>query len=220
MKILPRALIEPEFVDIYSQFIENSIVAAKEEIPMIKGETMRRSEEIRIAKLQRVLSGTAGERGSLDHEMTRLRRLPIQRYYVEHTRAEGQYPARVFLAAKTQDILLSANYKKKHDWNLGEYVIGLPLSNPTAFDLVPLRDPLTINRHPHHLASLTPGVKHPFNMKKRNCLAGFATIITNMARDGEIAELFMVLHRFLSNWNPGSPLKRPQYIAHAHAREI
>lgn len=216
MKPIERALIEPGFLDTYTEFIRHSLEKAEKELSMFKNARLIETETFRIGKLRGILNGTPGTRGSLDHEMTRLRRLPVVRYYSEIVQPENGFEERTFLCADTKPVLMFEVNRslKKPKWNGGPYKIAIPLLNPSAFHLIPLDDPRTSSRHPHHTAGPVSGVDNPLNFNRGTCLKQFAFIINTLAADGEIAELFGVLYRFTASVNTGSTLRTAKYITH------
>lgn len=208
MKKYVRAEVSKEFVDAMVEIaqarIRNFIEVA--EYSMNK-QLILHQKAPAIAKLRRLKT-----REGRDYEITRLRGLDYVGFGVVE-RNDKRY-----LVAKTKDITLTLWKRSKPGpsaprWDMGPYIIYIELeglkngliSNP---HFIPLRSPLTENRHPHHKARpSSPNWPYdPLQFVPSTCWGSFGPIVSDCAKNGDIVELFRAFHAYLSRYDSGSPL--------------
>lgn len=188
-----RANISKEFVERYREAIEMSLEETKTLIEQSRGTGQYEKNVGRARKLHRVLHGPKDERGSIGHEITRLRSLPFVKYEVKE--AGGI----TWMCGVSNDIIMTGNR------DAGPYVIAFNVTNGSDFHLIPTRDPRTAYRTAHHRA--TPNSElSPLEFPKSTCQGSFGTVLRLTARNGEYAELFRSLYKFTETYNSRSPL--------------
>jgi hypothetical protein len=157
-----------------------------------------------------------GSRAGMDYEITRLRALPYARFTV----AEHHGP---WLVGITKPITI------EHDeygltqkvFHLGCYAVYVPFraledQDATAMHFVPIKNTMSLYRHPHHRIDLwgshsayndaTEAPLHPLDKHIATCWGGFGGAIGGLLDIVDIPDLFRHIYLYLSRYDRGSPL--------------
>ena len=210
IKVKPRTAVPAEFIEALKSTVRARLSAIKQELdgysPRYRQMYVRQSA-IAIARLQKLLRDPA----ALDMEITRLRGLPFTSFWMDFGHIEGGY-----FAAETKEIIVSYNKEK---WDLGPYQVYMPVSSfirgevgsfrNAGFHFVPVREPLTEQRHMHHVCySNNDAVakKDPLLMQPSTCWGGFGPVILGNVKDCDVVETFRTVYTYLCRYDASSPL--------------
>jgi hypothetical protein len=107
-------------------------------------------------------------------------------------------------------------------YHLGPYKVCIPMAtfNRRGIDgvhFVPLKNPLSYNRHPHHHANFHSEGNYPNNVRfdkivhplqdaPSTCWGNYGALFAALVADGDIPELFRQFYIYLTRYNAGSPL--------------
>ena len=210
IKVKPRTAVPAEFVDALKSTARARLAAMKAEM---EGFNTRyrpmyvKQHALAIARLQKLLKDPIAQ----DMEITRLRGLPFTSFWMDYGHVENGY-----FAAETKDIIVAHN---KDKWNLGPYRVYMPVSSfikgevgsfrNAGFHFVPMREPLTEQRHMHHVCysnSDAVAKKDPLLMNPSTCWGGFGPVVLGNVRDGDVVETFRTIYTYLTRYDASSPL--------------
>jgi len=122
-----------------------------------------------------------------------------------------------YLMAQTEDIILegkSRYWETEQRWDLGPYIIMLPLGGQTGeMHWIPMREPTTHNRHPHH--RIKPSIVNRDQLEVSTCLGGFADSVAMALQIGDINTVLKFMTDYVKSWNPDSVLRHMEELPHA-----
>ncbi len=78
---------------------------------------------------------------------------------------------------------------------------------------IPVRDPLTWDRHPHH--RIRQQLIDPSQMEVSTCLGGFADSVPMALAIGDVNTVLKFMVNYVQSWNPDSVLRHMNQIPHA-----
>jgi hypothetical protein len=208
IKTISRASVSVEFLEYLRQVYETFIHQEKQhaaEYPSgaAKYLKMRASAHAHILSVLRV--GHSDNRSGLEYEMTRLRVLPYQEFTT--TIRKGKK----YLVGVTKPIVIEGDGCDRK-YYLGSYAVYLSLDAianccPDDFQFIPLKQPYSHARHPHHKVDYEmDSTVHPLDKEPRTCWGGFGNPVRLLLDIPDIPELFRLLYLYLSRYNPSSPL--------------
>ena len=121
-----------------------------------------------------------------------------------------------FFVGRTLPITMVSNAMKNYD--AGEYLVFVRtedfLGGMVKVGLIPVKDPKTYARTPHHYATDTPRSINPWLWPVSTCLGGFGSLLANTYQYFNLPEMFRAWHMYLSRYNEASPLVRIHYCEH------
>jgi len=170
-----------------------------------------------------VAKGVNSPGEGLDYEITRLRGKRFKKISVTsgmfYSPKDNNWKnkKRRALCINTSDVVV----KFKGDlYSLGEYMIYFPTSDLESRVManphfIPVRNPYTRNRHPHHLAYANSSCDSPTCYQSSTCFGSFAGILTSALSSGRLTDFLISIWTFLNIYNPGSPLTRLSNLSHA-----
>jgi len=164
------------------------------------------------------LKGLCTNQDLLDKEITRLRGLPYERFYVR------QYKGRQWLVGLTRPVVMNDDVRL---YQAPRYFVYIP-ENVVArgtdadFHFVPEGNELTTARHPHHKTRDyyydengisqplgAGGVKDPLDYVPSTCWGSFGVIANSCITAGDMVDLFRNIGIYLTRVNQNSLLVRP-----------
>ena len=128
-----------------------------------------------------------------------------------------EYGGKKYIAGVTRDITMlryngAGAMKPNAEYDIGRYMVCVPSTsfiNGTfsGVHLIPMRDPLVRNRHPHH-TGLAPNYnsENPLDMDPNTCSGTFGSIAMTLAYALDFAETMRTWVTFLSRYDRRSPL--------------
>lgn len=201
--------VQPFISDFYRAFI-NMYGAQLEQKYRDEWKTMK-------AHYEAVANGVMEKGVGMDYELTRLRNPRFTKIQVvgSEVKIGNKIVKDKILVAQTNAITVS----KK--WDLGQYRMYFPYTSlvnrsSTGFHFIPLRDPRTYNRHPHHRSH--DRVENPLVANTSNCYGSFGGHVSHALYQGRLVDLLIHHYLFLSVYNPGSPLVRLSNVEHAREK--
>ena len=159
-----------------------------------------------ISRLIPIVKNVNNGRTGLDFEKTRLRILPYTNF------SALEYGGTTWLTGKTVPVIIKENGV---DYQMGPYKVCVPLStfengNLNGIHFIPMKMPLSYNRHPHHHAEYpstgTRAISHPLANYPRTCWGNYGAILSAIINDGDIPEMFRQFYIYLTRYNAASPL--------------
>jgi len=152
----------------------------------------------------------------LDYELTRMRSPRFTKLYVTQGEifCSGKKQVKRILCVATDDIHVNGG-----EISLGEYRIYVPVEplmerTFSGVHFIPVRDPFTNHRHPHHTAYYDKRPDTPLLMAQNTCLGSFSGPISAALEFGRLSDYLVLLYTFLTVYNSGSPLTRLENISH------
>jgi len=152
-------------------------------------------------------------RCGLDYEISRLRKLPYKRLLVKlHKDSMGTL--HTFLIGETHKLTTTIgqeNFKNSRSQYRYQDFIGKKYEHGPYFicvdkrclgdseliwHIIPSPDPKSRCRHMHTSVNGHTGASNPLDFVQRTCWGSFNGIIQNLCMDGDIPEIFLLLHRF------------------------
>ena len=214
IKVKPRTAVPQEMIDALKALARNRLFEMNNEMRGYDNlryqQTYVRQNGLAIARMKKLLKDPT----ALDMEVTRLRGLRFTKYWLEPPHRSEDDDG--YFAAETPDIMI------KHDgmWNLGPYRVYLPVTafvrgqvgsfgNAVGFHFVPMREPLTEERHMHHVShstALSILNQDPLLMSPSTCWGGFGPVIVGSVKDCDVVETFRIIYTYLGRYDASSPL--------------
>jgi len=203
IRIVNRATVSDAFkyrmIEIYKSRltgIKNNIDSA---YPGIK-DNLKAKEMPKVNRLIALIN----DKSALDREITKLRSLP---YTVFDFQTHGE---RSFMYGKTKEITIIAN--KANQYDAGEYGVYAPFDRmmkgnlgQNCWHFIPFRDPKSHQRTPHHHSGHS-SYDHPLEANSATCWGSFGSVVPGILADGDVVELFRILHFYISRYDQNSPL--------------
>ena len=214
IKIAPSTLtIENSFkealISLYKSYLEN--------IKRASGNDQERLNRLLAAKpnaTRRALDGVNGyndERRGMSYDLARFR------IASEYTRLYAvKHEEKLWIMGDTKPVVISGhdrNQNMKASWQIGNYCVAFLLSDLASGVInnhfIPLTFPMTPNRHPHHVASLSEESEtsgSPLDMRARTCwgTGGFSAGVKFSMEELDIPALFSVIFKYLSRYDSHS----------------
>lgn len=179
IKISNRVEITPTFVKLIKQFYLRRYQSALER------SRYQNEDPGELERCRRIVQDPA----YFDMELTRLKTLNYHRFDADgDTMIAYTLPIQIFEKSNTRG--------ECGKYLLGEYKVMFDVSKkivPDNIRMIPMRQPDTEDRHPHHRAQYT-------------CWGSFGGLISMTCSTGDIPEVFRTLSIFLSTYNAASPL--------------
>jgi hypothetical protein len=158
-------------------------------------------------------------RGGLGYQMMRLRKAPFVKFDVKNRRVNGT--DQQWFIGETDEVIGRVVtragkpkrncYVKAGVWFVCIDVLAMGRAG-NCWHVLPKGAPKTANRHMHHYAHGT--FANPLDAQVSNCLGSFSNLISTLTHEGDVVELFYILYKFLSTFNPTSPLQRWPSLPH------
>lgn len=155
---------------------------------------------------------------ALDKELTRLRGLSYERFYIR------QYNEKKWMVGLTRPIVMSDGTRL---YQAPRYFVYVPEEVDTKgteakFHFIPEGHELVSARHPHHKAQTfdyneygrrveidTSHIKDPLDWSSSTCWGSFGTIASNCIAAGDIVDLYRNLYIYLTRIDQSSLLTIP-----------
>jgi len=208
---IQRANIAPEFIelmiDLYKEWVVKNERIIRQSIGNPRHEHFAHSGRrmLQIAKRQ-----SPSPRAGLDYEITRLRGLPYDKFYVvEEPSPTNPDEVIPWLAGHTRFVTMTNHANRKEVMgHMGCYTIFIPstiVEYPSidSIHMVPDRNHLSRNRHPHHYLNVTPDMQltlSPLAYPTGNCFGDYSGVIKGMIDEPDFPELFRQLYGHLCTY--------------------
>ena len=211
IRVKPRAAVPKEFTDKMVETARLRLKTIQTDLQGI-GDHHRKhfidQNGIAIARMKQLLKDPL----ALDMEVTRLRGLPFEKYWIE------VHQDICYFAGQTKEIIIHSSQR----WSLGPYNVYMPqqafIQGATGrfagdtgpkFHFIPVWKPNTFTRHMHHVSNSTFDYsysRNPLDMSSSTCWGGFGPIILGNAKDSDVVEAFRTIYTYLSRYDAGDPL--------------
>lgn len=190
IRVAHRAQVEDDFAELYQRFLHSQIDRAKQLLDRLGDRAKSQPAWEAAKRAHRVLHSEGTLRANWDHELTRLRALPYEKFFVHRQQGIS------FFAGITRDLVIKGGGTS---YDAGEYLVLIRASMMAQFHLLPVDDITRHARHPHHTGS------GDLTVPANTCFGSF-TALPAILDFGDLPESFRALHIFLSRYNPHSPL--------------
>jgi len=216
-----RAEITEEFARTWRELNKRLYYRLKNEVdtaPSYAHKTVEQAKKPQMVRLYRLLT----DRYVLDLEMTKLRTLEYARFDTMASRGGIEY-----LYCTTNPVIAQAAPSVRYD--IGAYIVAVPVEDVVRgsvnrIQFFPEANPNIYNRHMHHYAptpryyqDISPSAAFtgdPLDVTPMTCWGNFPGIVTSCMQDGDVVELLRTLYLFVSRIDPGSPLRRANFLPH------
>lgn len=159
---------------------------------------------------QNALAWSKMANGDVDRIIGTMHGLPYKS--IETFRHKGKW----YLAGTTKEILMQEfpNFNSKRavrGYDIGQYIVCIPQEGflegtYSGTHMIPVKDRLIWNRHPHHIAGRYQTITNPLEVEPSTCTGGFGGIALSLMKALDFAEAMRTWMIFLSRYNPSSPL--------------
>jgi hypothetical protein len=198
-----RADVTPAFIELMVQTYTAWLVMEENRINSNYSPTSLITKRAPVVnRIKLITSGTETvDRSGLSYEITRLRTLDDL-----YSKFDAyNYDGKDWFSARSQPVIIDASGRKYH---MGVYKVYVPCQefingHVGQEHFVPLKNPLSDLRHPHHKASGRDSSalsKHP-----ATCWGSFGNIISGIMGDCDLPEYFRQVGLYLGRYNPQSP---------------
>lgn len=202
IKVKPRARVSEEFLSLYREVANARLREIFKKLRALKPARQAdylKQYRISIGRLKDIIAEEQVPGKGMDLEITRFRAMPYISFGVERDSQRETY-----LVGHTTDVLMN------NRWEAGQYKLAVPYKaalngNLGDVQMIPLKDPFTYGRHPHHTAAFR-GETNPLDMSCGTCWGSFGTTIMHASNESNLTELFRLLRIFLDRYDPHSPL--------------
>ncbi len=226
-----RTEVSQEFVDEMIKSYTIWLEGLKKIATQRGGYGASRTTAARLIPIVRLQSDPEKLRSGYDYEVTRLHCLPYKSLTIyEHTVSSGNDKGLKikYFCAHTKHVEIH-NYKGKSVMGqLGEFKVFVPLnifqtSDLTKIHMIPVRNPNSFNRHPHHYAnnysvhtyrsdgtidfnhSIDPKTIHPLDRTTGNCWGSYQGPIQGMLSEPDFPEFFQQIFGHLRTYGDRPP---------------
>jgi hypothetical protein len=138
----------------------------------------------------------------------------------QHPDVPFRIPDLPYIMALTTPVEITHNWQSDHlatrdmrsqgtvTYDLGVYRVMIPLGGATGdIHWIPLRDPVTELRHPHH-------VFRSYSREAATCWGSYQDYVVRLVSDGEFIPLLRLCSKFAHDYNQNSPLTHVGTIRH------
>lgn len=211
------AKVEPEFVDLMKEIWKKQWSKLNDDIK-VQRPSYREMRAKGNAPMMSRLKLLCTNKEALDKEITRLRGLPYDRFYVR------EYKGKKWFVGLTQPIVMNDDFRI---YQAPRYLVYVPLDVTdrgvdSHFHFVPEGYEMITARHPHHnigglysdQSHQPPNPQDPLDYVPSTCWGSFGTIAGSCIRSGDIADLYRNLGIYLTRINQNSLLTRPFGACH------
>lgn len=216
-RVTQYARVDPAFTARLKEIWKERWRALNDEIK-VQPPQYRKMKAQNNAPIMGRLKGLCTNQEALDKEITRLRGLPYERFYIR------VYQGHEWLVGATHPFVMTDDIRK---WQAPRYFVYIPddviaRGTDAAFHFVPEGNEMTTARHPHHNVKkyyYDPSgqyrevdfnaAKDPLDYVPATCWGSFGTIATSCITAGDVVDLFRNIAIYLTRINQNSLLTRP-----------
>ena len=211
------AQVDPAFTARLKEIWKARWKALNEEIT-VQPPNYRKMKATNNAPFMSRLKGLCTKPELLDTEITRLRGLPFERFFVR------EYKGHPWLVGLTRPVVMNDDNRLYQGPRYFVYIPDDVIARGTdaAFHFVPEGNEMTTARHPHHNVKKyyydpsgqyqevdLNAAKDPLDYVPETCWGSFGTIDTACITAGDVVDLFRNIAIYLTRINQNSLLTRP-----------
>jgi hypothetical protein len=213
MKIAPRASVSPEFIDtvrfVAAVRLERlSLESGQMAIKSYKEKFMK-DNGVRISRMKDLIKNPA----AIDMLVAKLRSQPYTQFLTE------TYGDKTYLCGITKDIAIAEDRLDLGPYEMCVNTTSIIETKSTDWHFIPMRAPYDGQRFFHHYALGNENdqrkLTHPLNCESHTCWGQFGSFPTMALGEMDFAEMFRVLHVYISRHNAASELK-PHWVGYGY----